>query len=132
MTKIKWILLIGFLAISLFFITLKFQKKETGIEVNVPKQFSDVAIEGSIIFENKCSRCHGIYGDGTQKGPPLIHIYYEPNHHSDRSFFLAVKNGVRPHHWRFGSMPPIKGVSREDVKKIIPYIREIQKENGIF
>lgn len=132
MKKIEWMLLIGILAISLFFITLTFQKKETVIEVKVPKQFSDVAIEGSVIFEKNCSSCHGKYGSGSQKGPPLIHIYYEPNHHSDRSFFLAVKNGVRPHHWRFGSMPPIKGVSREDVKKIIPYIREIQKENGIF
>ena len=132
MKKIEWILLIGFLVISFFFISLKFQKKEMVVEVKVPKQFSEVAKEGSIIFERNCMSCHGKYGRGTQKGPPLIHIYYEPNHHSDRSFFLAVKNGVRSHHWRFGNMPPIKGVSREDVEKIIPYIREIQRENGIF
>ena len=132
MKKIKWIFLIGFLVISLFFVTLPFQKKEMSIEVKVPKQFSEAGKKGSVIFEKNCSSCHGKNGRGTQKGPPLIHRYYEPSHHSDRSFFLAVQNGVRAHHWQFGNMPPIKSVTMEDVEKVIPFIREIQRENGIF
>jgi len=45
---------------------------------------------------------------------------------------LAAKNGVRSHHWRFGDMPPVDGVTNADVMMIARYIRELQKENGIF
>jgi hypothetical protein len=48
------------------------------------------------------------------------------------AFVLAAKNGVRSHHWRFGDMPPIDGVANADVLMIVRYIRELQKENGIF
>jgi hypothetical protein len=44
---------------------------------------------------------------------------------------LAVKNGVRAHHWRFGDMPPVEGVSDEDATKIVAYVRELQRANGI-
>ena len=132
MAKIEWILLIGITAITVFVLSQTFKKKELVVTVKLPNQFSKVAVEGGKLFNKNCIDCHGKYGSGTEKGPPLIHKYYEPNHHSDRSFFLAVKNGVRPHHWQFGMMPPIKGVTSSDVEKIIPYIREIQRENGIF
>ncbi|GJM01344.1 MAG: hypothetical protein DHS20C07_30230 [Methyloligella sp.] len=132
MNKYEWFVFLGFILITVFFISLTFKKKDVAVEIKLPKQFSKVAVEGRQIFEKKCMGCHGKSGSGTQKGPPLIHKYYEPNHHSDRSFFLAVKNGVRPHHWQFGNMPPIKGVTSSDVEKIISYIREIQRENGIF
>jgi mono/diheme cytochrome c family protein len=132
MKNIEWMLLIGFLLITAFFISTTIKKEKMTEVVKVPKQFSQIAKAGEVLFEKNCMKCHGKYGAGTQKGPPLIHKYYEPNHHSDRSFYLAVKNGVRPHHWQFGNMPPIRGVSRTDVEKIIPYIREIQRENGIF
>ena len=36
------------------------------------------------------------------------------------------------HHWRFGHMPPVAGLSRKDVAKIIAYVRELQSANGIF
>ncbi len=29
-------------------------------------------------------------------------------------------------------MPPVAGVSSEDVEKIICYVREVQRANGIF
>ncbi|MBO6548536.1 MAG: cytochrome c [Rhizobiales bacterium] len=132
MNKYVWFVLLGFITITVFFISLSFKNKDLAVQVKLPKQFSRTAIEGGKLFNKNCMVCHGKYGSGTEKGPPLIHKYYEPNHHSDRSFFLAVKNGVRPHHWQFGMMPPIKGVTRSDVEKIIPYIREIQRENGIF
>jgi len=44
---------------------------------------------------------------------------------------LAVKNGVRQHHWPFGSMPPIPGVSKAEVSQIIAYVRTLQRANGI-
>jgi len=39
--------------------------------------------------------------------------------------------GVRAHHWSFGNMPAVEGLTRADVKMIIAYIRELQRANGI-
>jgi hypothetical protein len=47
------------------------------------------------------------------------------------SFVLAVKNGVRAHHWRFGDMPPVDGLTQSDVMNIVAYVRELQRANGI-
>ncbi len=69
---------------------------------------------------------------GTDKGPPFIHNIYHPNHHSDLSFHWAVERGVAAHHWMFGDMPPVKGLSPEDTGLIIKYVRKLQKEAGIF
>ncbi|WP_026481093.1 cytochrome c [Ahrensia sp. 13_GOM-1096m] len=99
--------------------------------VNVP-ELSAVAETGQIAFEANCASCHGVNAAG-QDGvaPPLVHKIYEPNHHGDASFLLAVKNGVRAHHWRFGNMPQIKSVEDEEVAQIVAYVRELQRANGI-
>ena len=87
---------------------------------------------GRKAFEANCMKCHGKNGMGSDKGPPLIHKIYEPNHHSDFSFYQAAKNGVSAHHWPYGDMPAIADVTRKDVTGIIRYIREIQRVNGVF
>ena len=87
--------------------------------------------EGKMLFEQNCSVCHGPAGDGTTQGPPLVHIIYEPNHHADVAFILAARNGVRAHHWRFGDMPPLPGVSEQTVLQIVGYIRWLQQQVGI-
>ena len=87
---------------------------------------------GKTLFEQNCSVCHGPAGDGTTQGPPLVHIIYEPNHHGDIAFYVAVGRGVRQHHWRFGDMKPLPHVRREDVTLIIAYVRSLQKKAGIF
>jgi hypothetical protein len=38
---------------------------------------------------------------------------------------------VRAHHWNFGSMPPVSGVSDDDVATITAFVREVQRANGI-
>lgn len=91
-----------------------------------------VVRDGAAIFNVRCSKCHGLKGAGTDKGPPLVHKIYEPNHHADMSFYWAAERGVRAHHWGFGDMPPVEGVSKDDVSAIIRYIRGLQKEAGIF
>ena len=73
----------------------------------------------------------GPAGDGTTQGPPLVHIIYEPNHHADVAFLLAARNGVQAHHWRFGDMPPVPGVTDEIVLEIVGYIRWLQRQVGI-
>lgn len=87
---------------------------------------------GRRAYEKSCVACHGVNGAGTEHGPPLIHKFYEPSHHGDASFLLAARNGVRAHHWRFGDMPPVQGVTDEDVSIIVVYVREVQRANGIF
>ena len=87
--------------------------------------------EGKTLFEQNCSICHGPAADGTTQGPPLVHIIYEPNHHSDASFLLAARNGVRAHHWRFGDMPPLPDVTDEVVQEIVGYVRWLQRQVGI-
>lgn len=88
--------------------------------------------KGESIYNEHCSVCHGEKGVGTDTGPPLVHKIYRPKHHANQSFHRAVKVGVRAHHWRFGNMPKIVGVSKEEIGMIIKYVRGLQKEAGIF
>lgn len=83
-------------------------------------------------FRDKCSACHGQWAEGVaDKGPPLVHPYYRPGHHSNIAFYRAALMGVRSHHWQFGDMPPVKGITKEDVTAIIRFIRWWQEQNGI-
>ena len=102
------------------------------VDVIVP-ELSAAAQVGKKQFEVSCVACHGANAAG-QEGvaPPLVHIIYEPNHHGDQSFYQAVRHGVRAHHWRFGNMPAIEGVSQSQVADIIIYVRELQRANSIF
>ena len=68
---------------------------------------------------------------GTDQGPPLVHKLYEPGHHTDAAFYRAATQGVVSHHWSFGNMPPVPGVSRRSVTKIVAYVRALQRANGI-
>ena len=100
--------------------------------VTLPDQFSDDAVTGMGIFESNCASCHGDNAAGRDGlAPPLVHKIYEPSHHGDESFRRAVTSGVRGHHWRFGDMPPVEGLTRSDVSTIITYVRELQRANGI-
>ncbi len=86
---------------------------------------------GAAVFERKCAGCHGREAKGTDKGPPLVHKIYEPSHHADVAFYLAVRQGVRAHHWPFGDMPAVEGVNEEQVAGIVAYVRGLQKAAGI-
>ncbi len=101
--------------------------------VLVPDQISELGLLGKNIFELKCQSCHGINAAGRyEMGPPLVHKIYEPSHHSDQSFYRAVALGVKSHHWPFGNMAAVEGLTKGDVKAIISYVRELQRENGIL
>ncbi len=86
---------------------------------------------GEDLFAANCAVCHGPVADGTPAGPPLVHEIYEPSHHSDESFQVAVAEGVQAHHWDFGPMPPVGGLDRADVADITAWVRERQREAGI-
>ncbi|HJU03712.1 MAG TPA: cytochrome c [Nitrospiraceae bacterium] len=87
---------------------------------------------GEAKFNANCARCHGERAAGTSQGPPLVHKIYEPNHHGDFAFQRAAANGVRAHHWKFGDMPKIEGVTAADVEQIIAYVRWLQRQAGIM
>ena len=100
--------------------------------VSVPATLSARAQLGRKTYDANCASCHGPNAAG-QDGvaPPLVHVIYEPGHHGDESFQRAVARGVRAHHWRFGDMPPVEGLTRRDVAGIVAYVRELQRANGI-
>ena len=102
------------------------------VDVALPDKLSSEARIGKRAFEAKCATCHGTNAAG-QNGaaPPLIHPTYAPGHHPDEAFQRAAMNGVQSHHWPFGNMPPVKGLTRADVQYVVRYIRELQRENGI-
>ena len=101
------------------------------VEVTIPALTGDAVI-GEKVFSRKCADCHGEAGAGnSEKGPPLIHKIYEPSHHGDMAFLVAALNGVQQHHWDFGNMMPIEGITQAEVAMIVEYIRQIQRANGI-
>lgn len=91
---------------------------------------ADLAV-GESAFNRNCASCHGDRAMGTELGPPLVHIIYEPNHHSDEAFRRAVSLGAVAHHWSFGSMPAQPGVGTGEVEAIIRYVRWLQGRAGI-
>ena len=98
----------------------------------VPKTLSARARLGQRAFDANCAECHGANAVGRDgAGPPLVHTIYRPGHHADESFQRAVAMGVRAHHWPFGDMPRVEGLSRGEVNSIVAYIRELQRTNGI-
>lgn len=101
-------------------------------EVTAPDNLSGLAATGKVIFDNACAKCHGINAAGRNgMGPPLVHPFYEPGHHGDRAIQSAVRNGVRSHHWAFGNMPPVGGLTDGDIRMVVAYIRTAQRANGI-
>ena len=61
----------------------------------------------------------------------FIDVIYEPNHHADAAFVLAVQRGVAAHHWKFGDMPPQPQVTIDEVRLITAYVRSLQQAAGI-
>lgn len=86
---------------------------------------------GAEAFARYCAACHGPNASGTETGPPLAHRIYEPSHHGDASFRLAVRNGVAAHHWRFGDMAAQPAVTDAEVATITGYVRWVQRQVGI-
>ncbi len=101
------------------------------VQVSLP-ELSAIAAEGQNLFNENCITCHGENASGTNNGPPLIHKIYRPGHHADGAFLNAALKGVRAHHWSFGNMPPVDGISQPEALKIVRFLREVQRANGIL
>ncbi|WP_425277097.1 c-type cytochrome [Fulvimarina pelagi] len=90
------------------------------------------AAYGEDLFEENCAACHVENTAESEQGPPLIHRIYEPNHHGDQAFLIEATQGARAHHWQFGNMPPVEGITPRQVRDIVAYVREVQAANDIF
>ena len=97
-----------------------------------PAELNASASQGETVFNTHCAQCHGPEATGTNLGPTLIDRIYHPGHHGDAAFHLAVLRGVRQHHWNFGNMLPVPGVTETQVDQVICYVRHLQLTAGIF
>ncbi len=96
---------------------------------------SDVAeasstVDGEALYRQACGSCHGANLEGTNLGPSHLSIVYERNHHPDEAFRRAIAQGVVAHHWNFGDMAAIPGLSDAEVEAIIEHVRARQAEEG--
>jgi mono/diheme cytochrome c family protein len=98
--------------------------------VEVDEQDAALVEQGEPLYQANCAECHGSDLRGTDQGPSHLSVVYEPNHHGDGAFLAAVSRGSPSHHWDFGPMPPIPGLSQEDVAAITAFVREQQRING--
>ena len=88
--------------------------------------------KGQLLYERYCSSCHGLQLDGSDKGPPLVHPFYKPSHHNDKSFYRAALKGVKQHHWNFGDMPPVAGMTPGKMDRVVPYLRYYQRQKKLY
>jgi mono/diheme cytochrome c family protein len=85
---------------------------------------------GEALYQQSCAVCHGGDLRGTDIGPSQLSEVYEPGHHPDDSFRAAIAEGAVAHHWDFGDMPPVPGLTDDEVDQIIAFIREQQELHG--
>ena len=101
------------------------------VDVVVPELGSDERA-GEVAFNVFCAECHGRNAGGRDGyGPPLVHEIYRPSHHADISFLYAPTVGVRAHHWPYGNMPSIPGITQDETALVLKYVRALQAVNGI-
>jgi len=117
------------LAVTLYLV-LREPSGPEKIDVALP-EFSAKAAAGQKIFNRICALCHGENASGGPGGPSLIRPTYKPRRHADQAIYLAIKKGVRQHHWNFGNMPPRPEITIQQIPAIIAFIRETQRANGI-
>lgn len=93
-------------------------------------QDPDEVAAGAELYEANCAECHGSDLRGTNKGPSHLSEVYEPSHHSDGAFQVAILAGSPQHHWDFGAMPPVEGLDQSDIDAITAFVRERQRTEG--
>lgn len=106
------------------------EERRKALHLPSPDHVAD-STRGREAFDRHCAACHGPGALGSQQGPPLVHDTYRPSHHADFAFHMAVRDGVRAHHWRFGDMKPLPEVTPEATEDIIAYVRRLQRRSGI-
>jgi cytochrome c553 len=99
----------------------------TGLAVN------GLAAEAKIkeLYEKECAKCHGSDGKGdTKMGKKLAcKDYTDPKVQAemkDEQAFKAIKEGLKDKNGRT-LMKPLEGVSDDDIKALVAYMRSFKK-----
>ena len=123
--------LVGSVALAIGAVALSVALAACGAEDDSTNGAATSQIErGAEVYAQSCASCHGADLRGTDKGPSHLSIVYEPNHHTDDSFRSAIANGAPQHHWPFGDMDPVEGLSDDDVDAVIAFVRAEQQRQG--
>lgn len=85
---------------------------------------------GAALYAARCAPCHGAHGEGSDQGPPMLHPL-QASHHGDFAFERAVREGVAPHHYTFGTMPPVTKLGPDELDAVIGYVRWMQRVAGL-
>ncbi len=112
---------------SIFHEHLNDQEQFLQANLKTPLLLSQISRDGREAYKNFCLECHGSNAVGTKSGPSLIH--YEEPQHGDQSFVRAIRSGVEAHHWDFGDMPAVSGITESEIAAVIQYVRLLQKAN---
>lgn len=75
--------------------------------------------EGKKIYSSQCAACHGADGAGLLPGMPSF-AKGERMEKSDADLAASIKKGIK-------AMPPFAGLSDDDMKNVISYIRVLKK-----
>jgi mono/diheme cytochrome c family protein len=134
-SRVIWILGIGAVVVIVLVVVLGGgsapQDPMTGTsEFDIPVQDPLLVAEGDVLYQANCAACHGSDLRGTDIGPSHLSVVYNPNHHGDGAFVLSALKGVRSHHWNFGDMAPVPGLSQENLDRIVAFVRETQRIEG--
>lgn len=119
------------LKIYLATLVLLFGSLPAGAEVKTDLKVPFTHGLGKSLYEKNCASCHGQWAGGSDQGPPLVHRLYLAGHHGDAAFYRAAKTGATAHHWKFGAMPPVTGITDAELARIVPYVRWVQQQNGL-
>jgi len=103
---------------------------DDGTEAADDPGVSATPADGASLYQRSCALCHGNDLRGTGMGPSHLSEVYEPGHHSDAAFVAAIKEGSPQHHWQFGDMEPVEGLSDDEIEAIIAFVRDKQQEEG--
>ena len=113
-------------------IILLFPLSSARVQASEPVEIPFHLARGQLLYEKYCSSCHGIDLAGSNEGPPLLHAFYKPSHHGDQSFYRAALQGVKQHHWEFGDMKPVTGMTPKKVESVVSFVRFYQKQKKLY
>lgn len=102
-----------------------------GSQGSTQSRGAELEIErGAEVYAQSCASCHGADLRGSDKGPSHLSVVYEPSHHTDDAFRSAIANGAPEHHWTFGAMDAVEGLSASEVEAVIAFVRAEQERLG--
>ena len=87
--------------------------------------------QGKEKFQFFCAECHGQWAEGTEQGPPLLHVYYVEGPSHQPSLLSGDSSGLATTPLGFWRQPPVAGATIEDAQQVTEFVRWLQAERGV-